>query len=161
MFVSARNLTQNASYHVAVIFQTVGYAIGFVVGLSQITCDGGVKHEASTLLFAVDRYRRADNASKTAEAHRVADVVCTHASVCAAKRACIASIDPTARALTMKEEVARRLADVELKRIAVDSPEAQALPRMLDEAERLLNEGRARMPDCEKRLTDLQVEYGA
>jgi hypothetical protein len=131
-----------------------------LVGASLLACDGGAKHEASTLLFALDRYRRADNTSKAAEARRVGDVVCTDAKVCGAKQACIASIEPTARALTLKEEVSRRLADVELKRLAPDSAEAQALPGMLDEAELLLKEGRARMPDCEKRLTDLQVEHG-
>jgi hypothetical protein len=145
---------------VTVIFQSACGIAGLLVGASLLGCEGGAKHEASTLLFAVDRYRRADNASKAAAARRVGDVLCNDAKVCDAKRACIASIEPTARALTLKEEVSRRIADVELKRLAPDSPEAQALPGMLEEAELLLKEGRARMPDCEKLLTDLHVEYG-
>lgn len=113
------------------------------------------------LLFAMDRYRRADNEAKAAEARHVGAATCTDPKVCGAKRACLASIEPTARALSIKEEVARRLSDVEMKRTAPDSPEAEALPGMLDEAEKLLNEGRIRMPDCEKRLTDLQLEFGS
>jgi hypothetical protein len=90
----------------------------------------------------------------------VAGVACTDAKVCTAKRACLAAIDPTARALALKDEVVRRVADLEEKRLSPESPEAQALPGKLDEAERLLREGRAKMPDCEKQLTDLQLEYG-
>jgi hypothetical protein len=125
-----------------------------------IACGGSAKREAATLVAEVDRYRRADNAFKAAEAQRIAGVPCTDPKVCGAKRACLAAIDTTVRALTLKDEVARRLADIERKRISPESPDAQALPGKLDEAERLLNEARAKMPDCEKKLTDLQLEYG-
>jgi len=36
----------------------------------------------------------------------------------------------------------------------------QALPGKLDEAERLLKDGRARMAACDARLTDLRVAFG-
>ena len=125
-----------------------------------ITCGGGAKREAASLVAEVDRYRRADNASKMAQAQRVASVVCTEEKVCRAKRACLSAIAPSARALAIKDEVARRLADIEGKRVSPDSPDAQRLPGKLDEAEKLLNEGRTKMPDCERMLTDLQLEYG-
>jgi hypothetical protein len=125
-----------------------------------VACAGSAKREASILVAAVDRYRRADSVSKTAEAQRVAAVACTDAKVCGAKRACLAALDPTARALALKDEVARRVTDLQEKRLAPDSPEAEALPGKLDEAEKLLREGRAKMPDCEKLLTDLQMDYG-
>lgn len=125
-----------------------------------VACAGSAKREASILVAAVDRYRRADSVSKTAEAQRVAAVACTDAKVCGAKRACLAALNPTARALALKDEVARRVTDLQEKRLAPDSPEAEALPGKLDEAEKLLREGRAKMPDCEKLLTDLQMDYG-
>jgi hypothetical protein len=125
-----------------------------------LACAGSAKREASILVAAVDRYRRADSTSKPSEAQVVAAVACTDAKVCEAKRACLAALDPTARALALKDEVARRVTDLQEKRLGPDSPEARALPGKLDEAEKLLREGRAKMPDCEKLLTDLQVDYG-
>jgi hypothetical protein len=127
----------------------------------SFACTRSARREASSLASAIDRYRRADNATKAAEAQLVGSVACTEAKVCDAKRACLAAIDPTARALGIKDEVARRLSDVEHKRITIDSADVQALPSKLDEAEKLLNEGRAKMPDCERKLADLLVEYGA
>lgn len=132
----------------------------FSVAVAFVACGGTAKRETSALVTAVDHYRRADNSSKAAEVQKVVDVACTDTKVCDAKRACLAAIGPTARALAVKDEVARRLADIEQKRLSVDAAEAQALPAKLDEAERLLNEGRAKMPDCEKQLTDLVVEHG-
>jgi hypothetical protein len=134
--------------------------LAMIAVASFVACAGSAKREASILVAAVDRYRRADSTSKLAEARTVAAVACTDAKVCGAKRACVAALDPTARALTLKDEVARRVDDLQAERLAPDSPEAQALPGKLDEAEKLLREGRTKMPDCEKQLTDLQVEYG-
>jgi hypothetical protein len=127
---------------------------------SMLACTGGAKREASALLAAVDRYRRADDTSKAAEAQKVAGVACSDSKVCGAKQACLAAIHPTERALMLKLEVERRLSDIEQKRLPLDSPEAQALPSKLDEAERLLDQGRAKLHRCEKELTDLQLEHG-
>ena len=74
--------------------------------------------------------------------------------------ACVAAIEPTSRALALKDEVAARLAEVEARRLAPDSPEARALPDKLDEAQRLLEEGRAHMADCDARLAALAVAFG-
>jgi hypothetical protein len=123
-------------------------------------CDGGARREATTLTDAVDRYRRASDASKAAARDAVAAVACTDSRVCDAKQACVAAIEPTTRALALKDEVSRRLGDLEQKRLAPDSPEAQALPGKLDEAELLLKDGRAKMAICDARLTDLRVAFG-
>jgi hypothetical protein len=125
-----------------------------------VACSGAAKRETSTLITAVDRYRRADATSKAAEALAVSHVECTNARVCGAKVACVAAIDPTTRALALKDEVARRLVDLQEKRIAPTSPEAQTLPDKLDEATRLLREGRTKMSECDRQLTDLVVEFG-
>ena len=123
-------------------------------------CSGPGKREAAALVAAVDRYRQAAGASKEAEGQAVAGVPCSDSRVCDAKQACVAAIEPTTRALALKDEVSRRLVDLEGKRLAPDSPEADALPGKLDEAERLLKDGRARMAACDARLTDLRVAFG-
>jgi hypothetical protein len=132
-----------------------------LVAIAWLTaCGGGAKREASTLSAAVERFRRADNASKPVQAQTVAGVACSDSRVCGAKRACLAAIDPTARALSLKDEVARLLVDIQDKRLSPDSPEARALPGKLDEAETLLHEGRAKMSECERKMADLAIELG-
>jgi hypothetical protein len=124
-------------------------------------CTGSAaRRESAALSDAVDRYRRAESASKPGQREAVAAVSCTDAEVCATKQVCLAAIDPTTRALTLKDEVAARLVDIQSKRLAPDAPEADALPGKLDEAERLLHEGRAKMTDCDAKLMQLRVRYG-
>jgi hypothetical protein len=123
-------------------------------------CTGAGKREAASLTEAVDRYRHADDANKEAQGRAVAAVACTDDRVCAAKSACMAAIEPTTQALTLKDEVTRRLADLEQKRLAPDSPEAQALPGKLDEAERLLKDGHAKMTICDAKLAELHTQLG-
>jgi hypothetical protein len=132
-----------------------------VVLLAATGCAGAGRREARALVTAVDRYRHADGASRAGQAQAVAAVACSDAHVCEAKRACLGAIDPTTRALALKDEVARRVGDLEQRRLSPDSADAQALPGKLDEAEKLLNEGRSKMTDCDRRLADLQIEFGA
>jgi hypothetical protein len=127
--------------------------------LGAVGCTGAAKREASALSDAVDRFRHATGPASTTEAAAVAAVECSDTQVCEAKQACVAAIDPTARALALKDEVGARLADVEAARLAPDSPEAQALPGKLDDASRLLREGHEKMEICERRMTDLRVTY--
>jgi hypothetical protein len=124
-------------------------------------CAGTAKREATALTEAVDRFRNASDASRTAMAEALAAVTCSDARVCDAKQACVAAVDPTARALALKDEVGRKLTDIEAARLAPDSPEAQALPVKLDEATRLLREGHKKMDECDTKLTDLRVTYGS
>lgn len=131
-----------------------------VAAIALPACANHAKREAATLVDAVDHFRRADDASKPAQVQAIAGVACTDAKVCDAKQACLGAADATARAFALKDEVARCLADVEQKRLAPDAPEAKALPGRLDEAQKLLEQGRAKMSDCEKKLADLRVDYG-
>ena len=133
----------------------------FTFFVSALTaCSGPGRREAQTLVDAVDRYRRAEDASKEADGKAVAAVACTDSRVCDAKQACVAAIEPTTRALALKDEVTRLLVELEQKRLAPDAPEAAALPGKLDEAEQLLKDGRAGMARCDARLTDLRVAFG-
>jgi hypothetical protein len=132
-----------------------------VLATVALACASPAKREAEALTAAVDQYRRAENEAKPRRAETVIAVACTDAEVCAVKGACMAAISPTVRALTLKDDVAARLADIEAKRLAPDSPEAAALPGKLDEAERLLKDGHAKMEACEKGLADLRVHHGS
>jgi hypothetical protein len=118
-------------------------------------CTASAKRETAALADAVDRYRRAENGRKASQGQAVLAVTCTDPAVCAAKQACLAAIDATTQALSLKDEVAARLVDIQAKRLAPDAPEADALPAKLDQAERLLHEGRTKMADCDAKLAAL------
>jgi hypothetical protein len=134
----------------------------FATACMAVACSGSsARRESASLLAAMDLYERADDASKGVQAQAFAGVACSAAQVCDAKRACLAAITPTARALALKDEVSARIEDLQAKRLSPDAPEAQGLPDKLDLATKLLNEGRAKMPECEKKLADLRVASGA
>src|ERR1700677_2016590 len=105
-------------------------------------CGRSTKSEATALAAAVDRCRRADAASRPQEVKTVEDFACTADDVCAARQSCAEALARTAEALAIKDRVARRLDDIEAKRLAIDDPEAEALPGQLDTATRLLGQGR-------------------
>jgi hypothetical protein len=137
-----------------------GLILASALSAALCACTNAGKREAASLTEAVDRYRHADDANKEAQSHAVAAVACTDERVCAAKSACMAAIEPTNRALALKDEVTRRLADLEQKRLAPDSPDARALPGKLDEAERLLKDGHAKMTVCDAKLAELHTQLG-
>jgi hypothetical protein len=122
-----------------------------------IGCDNTARRESDALLAAVDQYRRAENPAKAERAQAVLAVACTAPDVCAARDACLAAINPTVRALTLKDEVAATLADIEAHR---GSPDASDLPGKLDDAESSLKSGHAKMGGCEKALADLRLHHG-
>jgi hypothetical protein len=124
-------------------------------------CGNPARQQATSLAAAVDRYRHAsDGPSRQAQSEAVAAVACTDARVCDAKQACVAAIEPTTRALALKDEVTLRLGDMEKGRLDAGSPEAQALPAKLDEASRLLQDARGKMTTCDAKLAELAGTIG-
>ena len=137
-------------------------ALAFVAFAACVSaCSVSPKREAVTLVAAMDRYQRDANGAKVADVQAVAAVACSDGQVCETKRACLDAIEPTARALALKDEVSARVDDLQAKKLAPDAPEAQSLPGKLEQATKLLNEGRAKMPLCERKLADLRVAYGS
>lgn len=128
----------------------------FVVLAVCPACDSGERREAEQLVAAVDRYRRADNPGKPAAVDALRAVPCSAPDVCRARDACLASADATARALRLKSEVEQGLAAIERDAMPKDTPEAQALPAKLDEAEALLKEGFERLGPCDEQLMALK-----
>jgi hypothetical protein len=136
-------------------------AAAVILALALIHCANSGKREAATLSDAIDRFRRADSgAARTAQAAAVAAVACTEGRVCDTKKTCVEAIDPTVKAMALKDEVASKIADIEGGKLAADSDDARSLPGKLDEATHLLGEGHRKMGQCDSMLTDLRVLYG-
>jgi hypothetical protein len=130
-----------------------------VASIPLAACNASAKREAAALAMAVDKCRRADAANRPQDVKSVEDFACTADDVCAAKKSCAVALARTADALAIKDRVAKRLDDIEAKRLSADSPEAEDLPVQLDAATRLLGEGRVQMAVCDSRLADLSVKY--
>lgn len=108
---------------------------------------------------AMARFRKADNVAKPAMVDALRSVRCTAADVCRARDACLASAEATARSLRLKNEVEQGLSAVEKGVVAKDSAEARALGPKLDEAESLLREGFAALPNCDDQVMGLKRKY--
>jgi hypothetical protein len=128
--------------------------------LALAACNTGNRAEAERLVIAVDRYRRAENADKPTAASAIRALPCEDTDVCRARDACLASADPTSKALGLKAEVEKKLSALEKGTLAKDSAEATALPAKLDEAESLLKEGFERLPACDEQLQALKRKHG-
>jgi hypothetical protein len=135
-------------------------SVALIAIASLVACDAAARRESAALGRAVDAYRQAPASAKAERGKAVGAVECSEAKVCEARDACVAAIDPTTRALALRDEVAARIGDIEKGKLAPDSPDAHALPAKLDEAERLLQEGRGKMADCDRKLVDLKADYG-
>jgi hypothetical protein len=122
-------------------------------------CASG-KREASSLVAAVDRYRRAEMEAKVPLVEAIAAVPCTVAEVCGAQKACLAAARPTARGVALKFEVEESLAELRAGKITQAEAGARGLPQKLDEAGRLLDEGHAKIPECDAKTTALRLKYG-
>ena len=134
--------------------------LAVLVGVAT-ACTATAKREADTLASAVEAYRRTDGPMKAARARAVSEVACSDQRVCDAKADCVAAVDATTKALALKDEVAAKVGDIERGALDRNSPEAQALPGKLDEAETFLKEGRDKMRLCDEKLANLRVEVGS
>ncbi len=133
--------------------------LGFVALLALGACDGPAKRESEQVVFAVERFRKADNASKPAAVDTLRSIKCTVEEVCRARDACLASAEATARALKLKSEVEQSLIAIEKDAMPKDSDEARQLPFKLDEAEGLLKEGFERLGPCDDQVQALKRKH--
>lgn len=122
-------------------------------------CSTGGKQEAAQVVEAMDRFRKADNASKPSTVESLRGVKCSAADVCRARDACLASAEATSKALRLKSDVEQGLGAIEKGMLPRESAEAKALPAKLDEAESLLKEGFAALPACDDQLMALKRKY--
>lgn len=127
--------------------------------LSLTACDGEDKRRAASLVAAVEQFRRAENAARPARVEAIRAVACAPDDVCRARDACLASAEPTAKALTLKAEAENAIGRLERGELAKDAPEARALPQKLDDAQRLLDEGHDALAACDDALIALKRRY--
>ncbi|AKV03321.1 hypothetical protein AKJ09_09984 [Labilithrix luteola] len=130
-----------------------------LAGLLLVGCDGGERREAEAVTQVVERFRRADNREKPAAVEALRAAKCSTPDVCHARDICLASAEPTSKALRLSSEVEQGLSAVERDAMPRDSAEAKALPGKLDEAESLLKEGEKAMPACADAMMDLKRKY--
>ena len=122
-------------------------------------CDGAERRDAEVVLSAIGRFRTADNATTPAAVEALRATPCIAADACGARDACVAAGDATARALRLKAEVERGVHALERGALDKTSPEAQALPRKLDEAEALLKAGHDGLPVCDEKAQALKRKH--
>jgi hypothetical protein len=120
---------------------------------------GNARQEAQQVAEAMDRFRKADNASKPSTVATLRAVKCTVTDICKARDACLASAEATSKSLVLKNEVEQGLSAVEKGTTPKDSAEARALGPKLDEAETLLKEGFAALPACDDQIMALKRKY--
>ena len=136
--------------------------VGFVaMGLFTFTaCAPAAKRETASLAAAVERYQLSDVSSKSAAAADIRAALCDDPDVARAKGACVSAVDTTAKAMDLKREVETGLDDLEKKRVTADELRQRDLPKKLDDAERLLNDGRGAMKSCVDQVMALRLKYG-
>ncbi len=131
----------------------------FVAALVTPACTSGARQEAAQVAEAMDRFRKADNASKPAMVGTLRAVKCSATDVCQARDACLASAEATARSLRLKSEIEQAIAAIDAGTLAKDSPQAQGLALKLDETSTLLDEGFAALPACDDQIMALKRKY--
>lgn len=129
------------------------------VATSLAACKSA-KPEAERLVSAVTRYRQTDDERKADMAQALADTPCTDADVCAAKQACVASAEPTARAIRLKRDVEQSIEQIERADALPEGAVADGLKAKLEEAKRLFDQGFQALPACDERVQGLKRRYG-
>lgn len=117
------------------------------------------KQEAGALLHAIDQYRAAPDELKVERVADISAVKCTTPEICDTKAECLKMADPTARALAIKVQAQKTLAQIQNGQEQPNDPNVKGLPDQLDEASRLLDEGHAELQPCEEKVTGLRIKY--
>ncbi|MDB4946343.1 MAG: hypothetical protein JWP97_5877 [Labilithrix sp.] len=134
-------------------------ALATIASLAVTGCRGSDKQQAAQVSEAMDRFRKAPNAAKPDLVAPLRAVPCRAPDVCRARDACLVSAEATARALVLKNEVERAIADLDAGKLAKESAEAQALGTKLGESSRLLDEGFAGLASCDDQVMALRRTY--
>lgn len=134
-------------------------ALAAVGAVAVAACDGAERRDAETVLIGVNRFRTADFGTTPAAVDALKATPCTTPEACQTRDVCLAAGEPTAKALRLKAEVEKGLAALERGTLAKDSPQAQELPKKLDEADVLLQKGRSSLPACDEHVQALKRKH--
>lgn len=134
--------------------------LGIAVLLSaEAACTSGARQEAAQVAEAMDRFRKADNATKPAMVGTLRAVKCSATDVCQARDACLASAEATAKSLSLKSEVEQAIVALDAGTLSKESPEAKGLALKLEETSTLLDEGFKALPACDDQIMALKRKY--
>ena len=134
--------------------------LGIAVLLSaEAACTSGARQEAAQVAEAMDRFRKADNATKPAMVGTLRAVKCSATDVCQARDACLASAEATAKSLSLKSEVEQAIVALDAGTLSKESAEAQGLALKLEETSTLLDEGYKALPACDDQIMALKRKY--
>jgi hypothetical protein len=135
------------------------FIVALVTWANAVGCDGASRRDVEVVVAAAQRFRAADLPSTPSAVDALKRTPCTTTEACSARDTCVSAGETIARALTLKDEVARGLAAVESGALSKDSPEAKDLTRKLDETETLLKTGREALPACDEQVQALKRKY--
>jgi hypothetical protein len=127
-------------------------AIPIGVACTFFACADPARAETRSLVEAVARYHVAPEQEQRARAEDIAKVACAAADVCAARDTCVDAAKLMDRSRDMLAMVKVGLSAVESGAWEKESPEARALPVLLDESERTLKESRTKLKACDDAL---------
>lgn len=127
--------------------------------VALLACDASAHREAESVAIAVERFRQADVAGKPAAAEALRAVPCSVPDICSTRDVCIAAADAWAKAIVLKEEVGRAIDRLEKGTLAKDAPEAQGLVEKLEEAQKQLDAGQARLGECDEAVTAMRRKH--
>jgi hypothetical protein len=117
------------------------------------------KQEAGAVIHAVEQFRAAPDENKMVRAAELTGVTCSTQEICDVKIECLKWADPTAKALAIKVQAQKTLAQIQNGQEQPNDPNVKSLPDQLDEASRLLDEGHAELQSCEEKVTGLRIKY--
>ncbi len=127
--------------------------LGAIV-LAATACNGTKLHEARTLTAALEQFSLATPSDRGRALAGLESVTVTDTHVAKAKAQCVAYARKLHEALTLKDEVAVRFADIRTGLIDKNDPIAITLPTKLDRAEASLKEASAIHSQCRRLLTE-------
>jgi hypothetical protein len=130
-----------------------GFAPAFLCACSH------EKQEAGAVIHAVEQFRAAPDENKMVRVAELTGVTCSTPEICDVKIECLKWAEPTAKALAIKVQAQKTLAQIQNGQEQPNDPNVKDLPDKLDEASRLLDEGHAELQPCEEKVTGLRIKY--
>lgn len=122
-------------------------------------CDSAERRDAQVVVEAIRRFRQAQAEDIPPLVEALKATECKTDDSCRAKRDCLKTGEPTAKAIKLKSNAERILAGVDSGKLDTDSAEALTVLKGLDEASALLKEGQAAIPTCDESVDALKRKY--
>lgn len=144
----------------APFFGIAALALALALAIPLAGCDSAEKKDAQVVVDAIRRFRQAQTEDIPVLVEALKATECKFEDSCAAKRECLKTGEPTAKAIKLKAKAERVLADIDSGKVDTTSADALTVLTGLDEASKLLKEGQAAIPACDESVEALKRKYG-